>query len=201
MNQALIISGSPGTGKTSLAKYLFDIFKIPYISLGDYAIQNNLIIEEDEERDTKVIDENGLIGSIILELEKSSSELMTIEGHYADIMPDERIKYAVLLRTNPFELEKRLQKRNYSTNKINENVQAEILSDCGSYLSEKQLDGKILEYDTSEMKIEEIANELARLLKIAENIVDHETIFKNRTPIISWLRIYGAEIDRFFLTK
>ena len=102
--------------------------------------------------------------AIINEIKRTADSHLIIEGHYADIIPNEFILAAVILRTDPFVLEERLKLRNYSEDKIKENIQAEILSDCGSYLLEKDLNNPIFEFDTSTLAIEQSGNEIFDLV-------------------------------------
>ena len=67
---------------------------------------------------------------------------MLIEGHYADLVKSDQIQAAIILRCQPEILSQRLAERQYSPAKINENVQAEIVGDCTSYMLEK---GRLME--------------------------------------------------------
>ncbi len=197
--KAIIITGTPGTGKTAISSYLNRVHGIPTINLGELCIQHNLILEEDSLRDTKVIDETKLILKLTEILMASVDPLLIVEGHYADIVPNDFIKAAVLLRTDPFILRERLIQRKYSENKILENIQAEILSDCGSFLKEKQLSVPILEYDTSKYEIAQIGEE------IYEFLVENRDVLKNgvkkieRTKGIDWFSLYNEKMDQFFI--
>ena len=130
--KVIIISGTPGTGKTAIASYLNEKFEILSINLGEFAVKNQFILADDPYRDTKIINEEKLVPAIINEIKRTADSHLIIEGHYADIIPNEFILAAVILRTDPFVLEERLKLRNYSEDKIKENIQAEILSDCCS---------------------------------------------------------------------
>lgn len=197
--KAIIITGTPGTGKTAISSYLTKEFGIPNINLGELCIQHNLILEKDPLRDTKIIDEEKLVLKLIEILTNSKNSLVIVEGHYADIVPNEFIKGAVLLRTDPFVLEKRLLHRNYSESKVQENVQAEILSDCGSFLKEKELGMPILEYDTSKFTIAQVGKEIYEFLVEDREISESGVSRIERTKSIDWFSVYDQKLDRFFI--
>ncbi len=60
IDKIFLLSGTPGTGKTSIAQYITDNYQLSHISLSETVIQNNLFSEVDEERDTKIVDEDKL---------------------------------------------------------------------------------------------------------------------------------------------
>lgn len=196
--KVIIISGTPGTGKTAIASYLNEKFEILSINLGEFAVKNQFILADDPYRDTKIIDEEKLVSAIINEIKRTADPHLIIEGHYADIIPNEFILTAVILRTDPFVLEERLKLRNYSEDKIKENIQAEILSDCGSYLLEKDLNNPIFEFDTSTLAIEQIGNEI---FDLAIGKKDKSGLGKSASdykPKIDWFSVHGDKLDHFF---
>lgn len=83
----IIISGTPGTGKTTIALLLKEKFSAEYLNLTEVAIANDFILETDEQRDTKVADTEKLIPFLEKFISEHSTNII-IEGHYADIVPD-----------------------------------------------------------------------------------------------------------------
>ena len=136
IDKIFLLSGTPGTGKTSIAQYITDNYQLSHISLSETVIQNNLFSEVDEERDTKIVDEDKLAEYLTEYLVSHEGDLL-IEGHYADLVESDQIQAAIILRCQPEILSQRLAERQYSPAKINENVQAEIVGDCTSYMLEK----------------------------------------------------------------
>jgi len=108
------ITGTPGTGKTSLAGELAR-YGNPVLHLSDTV--SGYVIEKDEERDTSIIDE-----------ERWAAEFIPyegfVEGHLAHLLPCDRI---VVLRCRPDILMERLKTRGYGGEKIRENALAEAL--------------------------------------------------------------------------
>jgi len=187
------LSGTPGTGKTTVAKKLEDLnFNI--ISLGEFVIQNNLFDEEDKKRNTKIIDEekiNSFFSKYMID-NKFSTPII-IESHYADIisLPCE---IAVILRCHPQILEKRLQSRNYSSDKIRENIQAELLGDSTSHMLEREdliEKGAIFEINSSYLSIEETANKIAEIIQKPENFQELKAGW------LSWLSVPTVQMENY----
>lgn len=169
----VIISGTPGTGKTSISKLLTQKINARMISLSKLAISNNLTIGYDLKRETSVIDAKKIILQVHKIIEtciNQNIEVIIIESHFSDIIPNNLIDYAIVLRCHPDELIRRLKDRNYKKEKILENVQAEILGTSMNYLIEKNLEKDIIEIDTTNLKIESIANLIIEIIQYNKNI-------------------------------
>jgi adenylate kinase len=115
----------------------------------------------DIKRDTYVIDTDKLLPYIINLIENYKNEdpdYLIIEGHFSDIIPKNYIDYAIILRSDPYVLKSRLEKRGYANEKIIENVQAEILGNCTNYFIQKNINIPIFEIDTTNLKTESVAD-------------------------------------------
>jgi len=102
----IIISGTPGTGKTSVSKKLSEIANAKYISLNKLAVSEQLILKYDKKRDTQVVDLKMLIPHIINQIEtykKTNIDFLLIESHFSDFIPEKYIDCAIVLRCNPNE--------------------------------------------------------------------------------------------------
>ena len=115
----IAISGTPGTGKTSLAKALG--FEVRY--LNELAKEHGLYSGYDLKRDTVGVDLEKL-KRVVQDIKIEEEDILIVEGHMAHLMPVDRI---IVLRTDPQILEGRLEKRGYSREKIEENLEAEAL--------------------------------------------------------------------------
>ena len=165
--QILIVSGTPGTGKTTISNNIQNYIEAKVISLNELAISENLIENYDTKRETSVIDNNKLIAfliELIKEYEKEDPEFLIIESHFSDIVPEQFINFVIILRCDPDELHKRLKRRGYKREKIRENVQSEILGNCVNYFINKPLNTPILEIDTTNASIETITKTIMRIL-------------------------------------
>jgi len=163
----LIVSGTPGTGKTTVSQNLLNNFKAKVISLNELAISEKLIIKYDIDRETSVINEKKLVRFVIKLIEsyiKLNLEFLIIESHFSDIVPGQYIDYVIILRCDPDELCIRLKKRGYKKEKIRENVQSEILGNSANYFLNKQLNKPILEINTTNYSIDVITKIITEIL-------------------------------------
>jgi len=165
--QILIVSGTPGTGKTTISKNISNYIKAKVISLNELAISENLIVKYDAKRETSVINNKKLISFLIELIEdykKEDLEFLIIESHFSDIVPEQYINFVIILRCDPDELYNRLKRRGYKREKIRENVQSEILGNCVNYFINKPLNIPILEIDTTNVSIESITKTIVDIL-------------------------------------
>lgn len=165
--QILIISGTPGTGKTTISNKISRFIDAKVISLNELAISENLIEKYDTKRETSVINDKKLINFIIETIEynkKENPEFLIFESHFSDIVPEQYIDFVIILRCDPDELHNRLKRRGYKKEKVRENVQSEILGNCVNYFMNKPLNTPILEIDTSKMSIESITKTIVKIL-------------------------------------
>ncbi|MFX1327076.1 MAG: adenylate kinase family protein [Promethearchaeota archaeon] len=163
----VVISGTPGTGKTTVSNILSDIINAKIISLNLIALSDDYIVKYDKKRKTQVINTEKLLQyviSLIKNYIQSNEQIILIEGHFADIIPNEYFDVAIVLRCEPYELMKRLEKRNYPKEKVIENVQSEILGNCANYLLQKSLNIPIYEIDTSKSSPIEISEKIINII-------------------------------------
>lgn len=193
MLQILLLSGSPGTGKTAGAKYLEQKYGWKRISLTEFVVEHHLYEQEDPDRDTKIIDEDAVEIAVRKYCDTIDGTLV-IEGHYADLFEFPEIKLAIIIRCHPNVLQKRLSERKYSKKKIKENIQAEILGDCTSYMLEK--DGlvkqkRIYEVNSSNTSIEQMSEQIY-------DIWEHpEKFLKLNAGKLSWMSDPSVDVSYF----
>jgi adenylate kinase len=118
----------------------------------------------DKERETFVVDPTK-VSEMIKKIEDKKDEIFIIEGHYAvDVIPRAEVSIVFVLRRDPRELEYILQKRGYSSKKIWENINAELLDVClGDALSNMN-SNRICEIDISGKDVDFIVEEITEIL-------------------------------------
>ncbi|MGY5876131.1 MAG: adenylate kinase family protein [Candidatus Thorarchaeota archaeon] len=162
--KTLLIGGTPGTGKTEIAKIIASHFNKRVISLGDLARDSDCVSAHDADRETDIIDEDCLVDAIIGELDDNDDSPI-VEGHYIDLVPSEYVEKVFILRTHPSILKKRLLEREYVPEKVKENVEAEVIGVCQMDALESFGETLVFEIDTSELKVEEAAEKIFHLLE------------------------------------
>ncbi len=153
----LCISGTPATGKTTIAKLLAKKLKWKLIELNKLAEDKNLYCGYDKKRNVKIVD----IEKVKKDVEGLKEKNLIIESHYAHYMPCDLV---IILRVNPAEMRKRGEEKGWKKEKMEENLEAEIMEICKQEAFE--LGRKILEIDTTGKKYENIVKEIINKLKL-----------------------------------
>ncbi|MFX1260395.1 MAG: adenylate kinase family protein [Promethearchaeota archaeon] len=169
----VIISGTPGTGKTTVSKEISRKIKAKIISLNEIVIQKDLYVKFDSNRETFVINEDRLIAYVLKLIKNYASEkidFVLIEGHFSDIIPNDFINNVIVLRCHPDELLRRLKIKGYNERKIIENVQSEILGNCVNYFINKNINIPLLEIDTTSITIKSLVRIMIELITEEKNI-------------------------------
>ncbi len=184
---AIIIGGTPGTGKTEVARILGALISVEVVSLGNLAKEEGCISEMDLKRDTGVIDEDCLVDSIIYLLDKKRGRII-IEGHYIDLVPSGNTERVFVLRTHPETLKSRLVSRGYSDEKVRENVEAEVIGVCQMDAIDAFGEDHVVEVDTTGKSAKDTANEILAIIN-----------GKAAGPRIDWMEMLEEEgrLDQF----
>lgn len=193
----IIISGTPGCGKTSVAKELSNLVNTKIISLNELAMSSQFSFEYDAERKTYIVDFEIFLPFVlekIEEIKQDNPPFLIIESHFSDIIPVDLIDFVFILRCDPDELFKRLKIKNYDSKKITENIQAEILGDCVNHFVQKQIKVPLYEIDTTNFSIESVAKIIVDI--IVGNIIGNNFYIGR----IDWLEKLFQEdrLEEFF---
>ncbi len=146
MKKAIIVTGTPGTGKTTFAKKLCRKFKLEYLDANNIIKQKKLKERYDSKRKTYVVDEKKLALELVKEIKKSN-KVFVIDSHLSQFIPVRYVKVCFVTKTDIKILNKRLKKRRYDKEKIKENIQSEIFDICLNEALENKY--KIIIIDTS----------------------------------------------------
>jgi adenylate kinase len=161
----IVITGTPGVGKTTIAKALANKLKAFHLSVGDLVRDENLILGFDEERQTLIADFKKVtkrIKSIILQ----ASQDVIVEGHYAsDVTPRNLVSYAFVLRRDPEDLKVKLKEKGFNEIKILENITSELLDVCLINTVKNYGAELVNEIDVSLMNVDGVINEVLTILR------------------------------------
>lgn len=164
MGRAVVISGTPGTGKTVIAKKLALKLNGVYINLNDLALSNNLCLYYDEERNSCVIDEDR-VKDLAERVIKQCREYCIVDSHYGEIISGSLIEKIFVLRLHPRELMLRLIRRGWPKSKVRENVEAELLAVCTSNALNQHPKDKVCEINVTGRAPNAIVNDIVSILK------------------------------------
>lgn len=156
MKYNLFITGTPCVGKTTIAKKLASQLNAELIPLNEFAIKKNLTLGTDPQKGYQIIDINKLNTQLSQKL-NTTKKITIVEGHLSHLCSN--ADNIIVLRLNPHILKKRLNKRNYNKNKIQENLEAEALNICGTEAFYKY-NQKVNEIDCTHKKTENIVNQI-----------------------------------------
>lgn len=164
IKRVIVITGTPGIGKTYISRVLSSKINSTLISLGELIREEKLYIGVDEERDTLIADLDR-VSKRIEEIILSSDGDIIIEGHLAPhVVPPEHVAIAFVLRRNPEELKHILESRNYSERKIAENLAAEILDVCLYDTVNRFGINRVCEIDVTSRDTEDVIQEMLDVL-------------------------------------
>lgn len=119
----ILVTGTPGTGKSTLGQELAHRTGLNYVNVGDVAKENNLYDGYDQEYQCHVLDEDAVIDELEDQMEQGGN---VVDYHGCEFFPERWFDIIFVLRTDNTILYERLEKRLYSAKKIQENVQCEI---------------------------------------------------------------------------
>jgi adenylate kinase len=163
-SKVVVITGTPGTGKSKISQILSLKLGATHVDLSKYAKIEGLILGSDDFRQTEIVDMKALREKV--NIFPSRNRYIIIEGHYAqDIVPHETVAIVVVLRRAPWVLKKELESRGYSHEKVRENLEAELLGVCLSDALGSHVKGKVCEIDTINMAAEETVNIILELIE------------------------------------
>ncbi len=163
MGKAVVISGVPGTGKTTVSRILAERIKAQHLNLSEISFRKGFIKMKDPDRDTYIIDEERL-RTYIEEIIRGTDGIVIIDSHYGEFIHDDLVMKIFVLRLEPGELLKRLSKRGYIPKKIKENLEAEIVGSCTYNAIMTHTREKVCEIDVTGKSAEEIANIIIDIL-------------------------------------
>jgi adenylate kinase len=138
----IIISGTPGTGKTTLAKIIAK-FGYRRIDVNRLVNQKRLYAGYDRKRGSKIVDTDRLTKELARLITSSRNKKMVVDSHLSHYLPPDYVDLCIVTKCDLKELEKR-----YNQAKVRENLDAEIFDIC--YNEAKEFGHKVVVVDTTD---------------------------------------------------
>jgi len=152
----IALTGTPGTGKTTISKSLSRKLDFHCSHLADF-VTSDICDDYDDARGCGEVNLDKLREAVKYRLKDNT----IIEGHLSHRLGVSDI--VIVLRTRPSILRHRLKKRMYGEDKVRENIEAEALDIC---LVESVDEGaEVYEVDTSVKSPQEVGEDIVRILK------------------------------------
>ena len=177
--KTIIVTGTPGTGKTTIAKKLANRLKYHYLDVNKIINKYKLSEGYDKKRKTKIVDIKRLNKALIDFLKNKNIERASlskarstktltklnikktpntkknkqkikgiiIDSHLSHYLPRKYVDFCIVAKCDIKELNKRLKRKKFHKNKIEENIQAEIFDVCLEEARKKK--HKIIQIDTT----------------------------------------------------
>ncbi|MBN1455143.1 MAG: adenylate kinase family protein [Methanomicrobia archaeon] len=143
------ITGTPGTGKTSVCRS----GAVACLDLTSVVETKGFYTGVDPDRGSLIADLERLGDYVRRKEAAANGSVLVIEGHLAHLL---KPAVAIVLRTHPHALVARLTRKGFSTRKIQENLEAEVLD---LILAEAvELCETVYEVDTSGRSVAEVAS-------------------------------------------
>ncbi len=152
---SIALTGTPGVGKTTVSKILenrgYDV-----LDLNRFLKEKDLIGEKDIHRDTFEVDLKRMKNVF----EKGNLKVDIIEGHLSHHLS---VSTTIVLRCAPQELKERMKNKGWKKEKIEENLEAEMID--AILIQAMETSEEVFEIDTTELKPFEVASSIEDIIR------------------------------------
>jgi len=180
----LVITGNPGVGKHTLAEKLADALKMEILDINQVAIKNKAYVKSGGTLDV----DTAKLEKIIKKMKVRNAIAV---GHLAPyVIPRAQVKFALILRKNPYKLIPVYKKRRYARSKAAENAASEILGVVAYDSIKKFGKAKTGQLDTTGLSVRDMTE---RAMKIIGR--------RRRGDQVDWLEAVAerGDLGRFFV--
>ncbi|KAG0312670.1 hypothetical protein BGZ97_010961 [Linnemannia gamsii] len=160
----ILITGTPGTGKTTTSEMAAEATGLTHINVGDLVKAKSLHEGLDTEYDSYILDEDKLIDEME-EMMRPGGKI--VDFHTCEIFPERWFDLVIVLRTDNGVLYPRLESRGYNAKKINENMECEIMQVVLEEARESYEEQIVIELESN--SIDQMEENVSRIKAWMEN--------------------------------
>ena len=138
--KVIIITGTPGTGKSTYGKKLAKEKGYRYFDINALVKEKKLHEGYDRSKRSYDIDIKKLksfLLHIIQEEKGKKSKGIVLDSHLSHYLPPAHVDLCIVMKCDLKKLKKRLEKRGYLKSKVRENLDCEIFDVCLNEAKEK----------------------------------------------------------------
>jgi len=159
--RVIIITGTPGVGKTTLAETL--VKKNDYERVDLHTKYKQISEKYDRQKQCYVIDYTKLVALVKKQLHETTAKGLVVDSHVTHYLPTKLVDLCVVLSCSNLKLlRQRLLKRRYTAKKIQENLEAEIMQVCLNEARTRK--HKIVVFDTATIAMQQIVAKISKCL-------------------------------------
>lgn len=183
----ILVTGTPGVGKTVFSQGLACRLHAKYVDLNDLVRNERIVLPEGAEDGSVTVDLPALRRRVQRFWLKSCEEPIILDGHLSHLIASpSRVRIVFVLRCDPRILLKRLERRGYSREKLRENLLAEMLDVCLVESLERFGEEKVCEINASQAGVDEC-------VKLALSVLSREV--KPAVRVVDWIATLEADGD------
>ncbi|CRK87610.1 CLUMA_CG001406, isoform A [Clunio marinus] len=119
----ILVTGTPGAGKTYFAKAIADKYDLNFIEVSRIVQEHHFTDGFDETLDCPILDEDKLLDFLEPIMKEGGN---VVEYHSSEFFPERWFHAVYVVRCDTDVLFKRLEERGYNAKKIQNNIECEI---------------------------------------------------------------------------
>ncbi|KAJ1497457.1 factor activating pos9 [Coelomomyces lativittatus] len=159
----ILVTGTPGTGKTTLCELLSLATSMKHLSVSEMVKHLGLHEGWDDQYECFIIDEDKICDQLQPEIDNGGC---LVDFHSVDFFPEDWFDLIVVLHAQTHTLYDRLVARNYPEFKVKENVTAEIMHVIAEDVRESYPNQLLFELDSD--TVEQMDSNTMKLIKWIE---------------------------------
>ncbi|KAG4401841.1 hypothetical protein GLYMA_02G076000v4 [Glycine max] len=160
----ILVTGTPGTGKTTMCTALAEATQLRHINVGELVKEKNLHDGWDDELDCHVLNEDLVCDELEDVMEEGGN---IVDYHGCDFFPERWFDCVVVLQTDNTVLYDRLSRRGYKDSKLSNNIECEIFQVLLEEAKESYSEEKLIAMKSD--NIEDISRNVATLTDWVRN--------------------------------